>query len=163
MWLCEDFIGVHAKDQFCRTNLGEDVLGLRDCGVVWDVPREAMQLCALFDKECGAQSPEEAGEFLCRPSCFLCATPTPLHSLACLLATVLQWSLSLCRRPGRRISSCRNTTATFSSCLSPCRLSRVSSAFSAVSAPPPTFQESMLNSRLLLFPVFFTASRCFGG
>ena len=95
-------------------------------------------------------------EFLCLPRCFWCATPTPRHSVVCLLATRLQWSLSLWSIPGLRMSSCRNTTATFSSCLSPRKLSRVSSAFSAVS--PPTFQVSISNSRLRKSP-FSTASR----
>ena len=99
-------------------------------------------------------------EFLCPPNCFLCATPTPLHSVACLLATMLQWSLSLCSVPGLRIISWRNTTATFFSCPSPCSPSRVSSAFSAVN--PPTFHVSISNSRLQISPLCSTASRCFG-
>ncbi|OLP94037.1 hypothetical protein AK812_SmicGene23991 [Symbiodinium microadriaticum] len=73
VWVVAVLCQVELKGQFDLIMVGdivevctpscEDIVGLRDCGMVWDV--------------------------------FMCAIPTPLHSVACLLATMLQLSLSL--------------------------------------------------------------------
>ena len=46
MWLCEDFVRIHTNDQFRGAHmfppLGEDVLGFRNGGVVWDMSGKAV-------------------------------------------------------------------------------------------------------------------------